>query len=407
MLQTALATFILFSPQRATSATQVTAIFAALLLPYSFIGPFLGIFIDRWSRRSILIYANLVRLCAVSLIALTVADHTSNLTLGFLVLICLGVNRFLLATHASSMPHVVAPHLLVNANAIFPTLGTIGSTLGAAFGIGIQHAFGNLDKVNAGIIVCAGLVSLSAATIARYILPKTVLGPDSPNIHIRNELFQTLNDLVQVLKKLPRYRNVINSIYAVILQRVTFGAVTVHTLLLVRMKWHSASNPDAALNDFGLVAACAALGAGAAALTSAFLFREHRNEQETSGQRIRGLVLLNCGSITVAISALGIGTYLETKSWICIAAFTLGLSGQFLKITADTTIQNDVLDSERGRSFSIFDMAVNVALVVGVALFALVPAIRDYPFTNSVAVCILMTACLLLNLRRFQLIQRS
>ena len=42
-----------------------------LLLPYSVIGPFVGVLIDRWRRRQILLGANLVRsVVAVALAAL-------------------------------------------------------------------------------------------------------------------------------------------------------------------------------------------------------------------------------------------------------------------------------------------------------------------------------------------------
>ena len=42
MLQSALATFVLFSPERQASASAIAAAFAILALPYSLIGPFTG-----------------------------------------------------------------------------------------------------------------------------------------------------------------------------------------------------------------------------------------------------------------------------------------------------------------------------------------------------------------------------
>ncbi len=50
LLQAALATFVLFSPEREPNAAKVAAAFAILLLPYSLIGPFAGVFLDRWQR---------------------------------------------------------------------------------------------------------------------------------------------------------------------------------------------------------------------------------------------------------------------------------------------------------------------------------------------------------------------
>ena len=55
MLQSALATFVLFSPERQASASAIAAAFAILALPYSLIGPFTGVFLDRWHRQRVLL----------------------------------------------------------------------------------------------------------------------------------------------------------------------------------------------------------------------------------------------------------------------------------------------------------------------------------------------------------------
>ena len=49
--QVGLAGSIFFNPERAPDALAITAGFAVILLPYSVLGPFVGVFLDRWSRR--------------------------------------------------------------------------------------------------------------------------------------------------------------------------------------------------------------------------------------------------------------------------------------------------------------------------------------------------------------------
>ena len=74
MLQAALATFVLFSPERQPDAVKVAASFAILLIPYSVIGPFAGVFLDRWSRRQVLVRANLLKaLFVLPILALVAA----------------------------------------------------------------------------------------------------------------------------------------------------------------------------------------------------------------------------------------------------------------------------------------------------------------------------------------------
>ena len=65
LLQASLGSFVLFSPERQATAARVAATFAVLLIPYSLIGPFAGVFLDRWSRVRVLVVANVARAVTV------------------------------------------------------------------------------------------------------------------------------------------------------------------------------------------------------------------------------------------------------------------------------------------------------------------------------------------------------
>ena len=132
LLQTSLATFVLFSPQRESDPRKIALAFGIMLLPYSVVAPFVGIFIDRWSRRSILIRANLLRVITMVAIAIVITGNSANIVLAVLVLISLGISRFVQAALSASLPHVVERDDLVPANALFPTLGTTAASLAAA-----------------------------------------------------------------------------------------------------------------------------------------------------------------------------------------------------------------------------------------------------------------------------------
>ncbi|MEK9898825.1 MAG: MFS transporter, partial [Actinomycetota bacterium] len=96
LLQSALATFVLFSPEREPDAMRVAAAFAILLLPYSFIGPFAGVLLDRWQRRNVLVRANLLKSLFTVPIIVVVGAGQADFVLGLFVLIVLGVSRFIL-----------------------------------------------------------------------------------------------------------------------------------------------------------------------------------------------------------------------------------------------------------------------------------------------------------------------
>ena len=119
--QAGLASLFFFSPQRAATATGVATAFGVAVLPYTLVGPFAGVLLDRWRRRQVLVVANLVRALLVVGVAALVAVHVFGPLLVVAVLACLSVNRFFLAGLGASLPHVVPDDELVMANAVSPT----------------------------------------------------------------------------------------------------------------------------------------------------------------------------------------------------------------------------------------------------------------------------------------------
>jgi MFS family permease len=381
LLQTALATFVLFSPQRESDPRKIALAFGILLIPYSVIGPFVGVLIDRWSRRTILIRANIVRVITMLAIAVVITGHSPNSLLAVLVLVSLGVNRFVQAALSASLPHVVKGEDLVPANALFPTLGTTAAAFAAAFGIATQTGFSNSDTVNAALVVvgaaCAGIASL----IATQIKPKNILGPDLVESAMRDEFRNAIAGLVAGFQYMARSGRVLSSMFAVAFQRWAFGALTVHVLLLSRNSWHTNASADQAVFDFGLVAGAAALGAFTAAILSTFLLSDKTDVTREKGlikpHRQVHLIAAMGIAVTISIFVTFVGYQIGTLQAICAAAASLGFAGQLLKINADTTIQRSIDDAHRGRVFSIFDMMINVALVIGITTYALIEAARE------------------------------
>jgi MFS family permease len=379
LLQTALATFILFSPQRESDPRKIALAFGILLLPYSVIGPFVGVFIDRWSRRTILIRANWLRIVTMIAIAIVITGNTANTLLAILVLISLGLNRFVQAALSASLPHVVDGDDLVPANALFPTLGTTAASLAAALGLATQNILTNSDSVNAGLVVVGSIFAGIASLIAWRITPKDVLGPHLVESAMRDEFRNALSGLAAGFRYMVQSGRALSSMVAVAFQRWAFGALTVHALLLSRNSWSNNNTTDEAVLYFGLCAGAAALGAFTAALLSTFLLSD-RNEKSTPGitpHRQVHLIAAMTAATALSVVVTFVGYQSGTLAAVCATAASLGFAGQLLKINADTTIQRTIDDAHRGRVFSIFDMMINVALVLGITTYALNAGIRD------------------------------
>ncbi|MEI8081275.1 MAG: MFS transporter, partial [Actinomycetes bacterium] len=177
LFQAALATFVLFSPERQASPQAIVTAFAILYLPYSFIGPFAGVFLDTWSRRQVLLYGNLIRaVIVVGICYLTAAGH-SGMDLGIAVLVALGINRFILAGLSAALPHTVSRSTLVTANAFAPTAGTMCAAIGGLAGVVLRGAFGGGDRGSTVVLIIA-TAGFALSGLLALRMSKGLLGPD-------------------------------------------------------------------------------------------------------------------------------------------------------------------------------------------------------------------------------------
>ncbi|MRT44515.1 MFS transporter, partial [Xylella fastidiosa subsp. multiplex] len=67
-----------FSPEKQTSAAAIASAMAVLLLPYSLVGPFAGVLLDRWRRRQVFLYGNLLRARRASAAGVLIHGHVPD-----------------------------------------------------------------------------------------------------------------------------------------------------------------------------------------------------------------------------------------------------------------------------------------------------------------------------------------
>jgi MFS family permease len=80
-------------PERAPTASAIAVAFATILLPSMVVGPFVGLLLDRWSRRWILVANNASRAVRLLLIAQLVVRGDVGWLFYLLVLTAFWVNR--------------------------------------------------------------------------------------------------------------------------------------------------------------------------------------------------------------------------------------------------------------------------------------------------------------------------
>ena len=174
---------------------------AALItaLPFTLLGPFVGVFIDRWQRRHILAYAPLLKVALVGLVLFDPTTRAVPFYAGALAVI--SINRFYLATPSAVVPRLVPSDDLLIAN----SLATVGGTLALLVGffIGGQLA----DAGGSGPVVAVAAAAWLAATwiairLRSDLAPKTVPGPEELLRHQIRRVIVEFTDGARTLLRL-------------------------------------------------------------------------------------------------------------------------------------------------------------------------------------------------------------
>ncbi|MET8880857.1 MFS transporter [Streptomyces rubiginosohelvolus] len=384
--QVALAAYVVFSPEKQTSAAAIASAMAVLLLPYSLIGPFAGVLLDRWPRRQVFLYGNLLRAALACSTALLILASVPDWLFYASALCVTAVNRFVLAGLSAALPRVVDTDRLVVANSLSPTAGTLAATAGGGLAFVVRLLADESDSA----VVLLGAVLYLLSALASLSLPRTLLGPDideSP-MRLRAALAVTARGLIAGLRHLAQRSHAAKALAAMTVIRFCYGALTVMVLMLCRYAWSDTESDGLAL--LGL--AVAVSGAGffiAAVLTPWAVGRLGRY----------GWIVGCAGAAAVLVPGLGLSF---TPVPMLIAAFVLGVVTQGSKIATDTVVQTSVDDSFRGRVFSLYDVLFNVAFVsaAGVAALMLPPDGRSVTVLAVVSVLYAVVAVTMFRWRR-------
>jgi MFS family permease len=357
--QAALASVFFFSPERQTSAGSVAAAFATLLLPYSLVGPFAGVLLDRWRRRQILVYANLLRAVMVFGVALLTFAGVTGLPLYVAVLACLSVNRFFLAGVSAALPHVVTRDELVMANSVSTTTGTIVALCGGGVGFALKNLFGDGSTADGQVILLAAVTYAAAAAVAAR-MPRDLLGPDlaSERPQTREAVRHVARGMVDGARHVWTHRSAGHALAAIGAHRFFYGISTIAGILLFRSYFNDPDDVDAGLA--GLAAAFAASGVGflVAAVVTPEVTRRLRKQTWIS-------VCFAGAAAAQAVSVVAL-----TEVLLIVGAFVVGIAAQGSKICVDTIVQESVDDAFRGRVFSFYDVIFNIAFVSAAAFGA-------------------------------------
>ena len=354
-------TYVFFNASTFPSPAAGAAAFTVLYLPYSLVGPFAGVFIDRWSRRQILVWSALLRAGFVAATAALMVAGNRSVPLYVALLLVLGVNRFLLATLSAALPHVVDGDVLVMANAVSPTAGGVMAIIGGVVALGLNVATGNSER-GAAVTVLVGGCCYVAASLVAATMPRDALGPvHEPGApgpgRLRSELARVAAGLADGARYVASRRGPAAALGATGAFSLMLGPLFLMAILLYRNYFYR-SDVSAAEGHFGTLVVIAGIGYFLAAVATPPVTRRLSKPAWIT-------VLLAASSVVTA--ALG-ETFVQF-AYLAIG-FVLYFTRQGVAICATTILQEEVDDAYRGRAFAFYDMTFNVTYAIGAVIFA-------------------------------------
>lgn len=351
-----------FQQENQSISPWVSAIMIAFTIPAVLFGSLAGVYVDRWSKKVVLVSSNIWRGLLVLIIPFLlllsgINKNFFNLPLGFWLLLiitfCVStLTQFFAPAEQSTLPLIVKRNNLLAANSLYTT--TMMALLIVGFAIGdpmltffeqivnnLHHSwtFGK-ELIVGGSYLIAGLILLFLNTGEKNKNDKEI---DHPHV---------LTDIWEGVKYLGKNHKVRNALIQLVILFSVFAALAV---LAVSM---ADRIPGMKAERFGILLASTGLGMGLGATAIG-----------NWGQKIPRRQLSFWGSTGAALSLIGLAFFGTKVLWGALL-FTslLGCFAAFVGVPMQTTIQTETPEDMRGKVFGLQNNAVNIALSLPLAL---------------------------------------
>jgi MFS family permease len=334
------------------NADYLLKVVLALYIPYTFISPLIGVFIDRFERRRVLSVSNVGTAAIVSAIAagamLPLGASTSEGKLAITAALIVGMLvmqacvRIVLAAKSAALPDVLSGRDLMQGNGLSQAGGALFQVLGAGLAFGLGAAFPSWVVVIGGTALLLG-----AAVVARKIQRMEASPHEMGFVQEAGRILHDIGDGIREVRSRPDGALGLVSFQMI---RYQFWGFTLFVFALYAK--NLVEGGEAETLALALVGGLGFLG-GALGMVLAQRWKD-------TVPPIRLLL----GSMAL----LGAGTVVF-GSWVALTGFAgLLFSGFFsffvAKISADTITQQAMPDDFRGRAFALFDIAYNLGFIV-------------------------------------------
>ena len=338
----------------------VSALMMAFTIPAILFGSVAGVFVDRWSKKVVLVASNIWRGILVLLIpSLLWLTHdwqpVGVLPVGFLII--LGVTflvstltQFFAPAEQSAIPLIVKEQDLLSANSLYTTTMMASVIVGFAVGEpvlaladGLWTQLGGSGGLGKEILVGG---SYAIAGLILFLL-QTNEKPHPPETEFPH-VFSDLRDGLRYLQENHRIRNALLQLI------ILFSVFAALTVLAVRM---AEIIPNMKASQFGFLLASAGVGV---ALGATILGQ--------FGQRFSYKQLSFWGCLGMAASLIGLSLFTTQLLPVLLFIALVGVFGALVGIPMQTAIQTETPPDMRGKVFGLQNNVINIALSLPLAL---------------------------------------
>ena len=338
----------------------VSALMMAFTIPAVLFGSVAGVFVDRWSKKVVLVASNIWRGILVLLIpTLLWLTHdwqpVGVLPVGFLII--LGVTflvstltQFFAPAEQSAIPLIVKEQDLLSANSLYTTTMMASVIVGFAVGEpvlaladGLWTQLGGGGGLGKEILVGG---SYAIAGLILFLL-RTNEKPHPPETEFPH-VFSDLRDGLRYLQENHRIRNALLQLI------ILFSVFAALTVLAVRM---AEIIPNMKASQFGFLLASAGVGVAiGATILGQF------------GQRFSYKQLSFWGCLGMAGSLIGLSLFTTQLLPVLLFIALVGVFGALVGIPMQTAIQTETPPDMRGKVFGLQNNVINIALSLPLAL---------------------------------------
>lgn len=343
--QATLAKVLILDPLSAGTPSRIFVLFALTLVPYSLIGPYVGVFVDRWPRRTLMQWANLVRTALLVTLPIWTRVFDGQQPLYIAALLILSLGRVFLATKGAALPVLVHEHHLLGANSLSSGAGMISALLGGSVGIFGEEIIGQ----DAALICAAAIYAAAAFVLGR--ISSSLDHPNPPAESLGAAIVRVNHELAEGIGAIWVRKPARLSLIAIFVQRTIGMFVVVAAILVIKKVFPGEVGDLGRVSSSAVALGAAGVGAFAGAATAPLL-----------GRRLANGGLVSLGFAVSGIAIIALGGVLNIPALLALT-FLGGLGGFISKVAVDAEVQQDLPDELRGRAFALYDILYNLASV--------------------------------------------